>query len=69
MPTTVRSGRGINVLGTRGTTHRAQEIVIQMIGAGQLRPKIDRVFSLRDAAEAHRHMESGTHIGRVILTA
>jgi NADPH:quinone reductase-like Zn-dependent oxidoreductase len=37
------------------------------IAAGKLRPRIDRVFSLAEAAAAHTHLESGTHVGKVIL--
>ncbi|HEX8526963.1 zinc-binding dehydrogenase, partial [Allosphingosinicella sp.] len=34
---------------------------------GRLMPVIDRVFPLSDAAEAHRRMESGEHIGKIVL--
>ena len=37
------------------------------LAAGDLLPHIDRVFPLADAAEAHRHMESGKHIGKIVL--
>ena len=33
-----------------------------------LRPVIDRTFALDQAAEAHRHMDSGTHMGKIVLT-
>jgi NADPH:quinone reductase-like Zn-dependent oxidoreductase len=28
---------------------------------------IDRAFAMQDAAEAHRYLESGEHIGKVLL--
>jgi putative PIG3 family NAD(P)H quinone oxidoreductase len=34
---------------------------------GMLKPVIDRVFSLEDAAEAHARMESGEHVGKIVL--
>jgi putative PIG3 family NAD(P)H quinone oxidoreductase len=34
---------------------------------GALRPEIDRVFALADAAKAHERMESGDHIGKLVL--
>jgi NADPH:quinone reductase-like Zn-dependent oxidoreductase len=32
-----------------------------------IRPVIDSTFPLRDAAQAHRRMESGEHIGKIVL--
>lgn len=34
---------------------------------GELRPRMDRVYSLADAAQAHARMEAGEHIGKMIL--
>jgi NADPH2:quinone reductase len=35
--------------------------------AGALRPVLDSVFALEDAANAHRRMESGEHVGKIVL--
>jgi putative PIG3 family NAD(P)H quinone oxidoreductase len=35
--------------------------------AGDIRPVIDRVFLLDQAAEAHRRMESSEHVGKIVL--
>lgn len=35
--------------------------------AGRLAPVTDRVFALADAAAAHRHLEAGAHIGKIVL--
>jgi len=40
-----------------------------MIESGDVRPVIDRVLPLADAAEAHRILEAGEHIGKVLLAA
>jgi len=37
------------------------------IEAGQVRPYIDRTFPLAEAAAAHAHLESGAHLGKVVL--
>ncbi|MBF6603197.1 MAG: NAD(P)H-quinone oxidoreductase [Sphingorhabdus sp.] len=37
------------------------------IEAGKVKPVMDKVFALKDAAKAHTHMEAGDHIGKIIL--
>jgi putative PIG3 family NAD(P)H quinone oxidoreductase len=36
--------------------------------AGRLHPMTDMVFPLAQAAHAHRRMEAGTHVGKIILS-
>lgn len=48
----------------------AQEIsatVWPMVCDGALRPEMDRIFPLNDAAGAHAYMESGAHVGKILL--
>ncbi len=37
------------------------------IAAGKIRPVVDRSFPLEQVADAHRRMESGEHIGKILL--
>lgn len=39
------------------------------VAAGRIRPVIDRSFPLAEAAAAHRYMESGRHVGKILLIA
>jgi len=39
-----------------------------MIAAGQLKPIVHATFPLARAAEAHRALENGDHIGKIVLT-
>ena len=48
----------------------AEEIertVWPFVAQGRLRPAMDRVFPLREAAAAHARMESGEHVGKIVL--
>ena len=38
------------------------------VEAGKLKPVIDRTFALADAADAHRRLEAGDHVGKIVLT-
>ncbi|HEU5269873.1 MAG TPA: zinc-binding dehydrogenase, partial [Jatrophihabitans sp.] len=38
-----------------------------LIAAGRVRPVVDRVLPLAEAAEAHRIVAAGEHIGKVVL--
>ena len=63
-----------------GSTLRGREIAFKAMVADEiartvwpyvegnrLKPVIDRAFSLEQAADAHRRMESGEHVGKIVL--
>lgn len=41
--------------------------LFQWIANGELKPRVDRTFSLKDAAEAHRQLEGRKTTGKVLL--
>jgi len=43
-------------------------IVWPFVAEGRLKPVIDATFPLADAAGAHARMESGEHVGKIVLT-
>lgn len=46
---------------------KLKETVWPWLEAGTVKPVVHQVFPLRQAADAHRLMESSTHIGKIIL--
>jgi NADPH2:quinone reductase len=45
-----------------------REKVWPLLESGQVRPVIDSTCPLERAADAHRRVESGAHIGKLVLT-
>jgi NADPH2:quinone reductase len=57
-------------LGAEIATDRVHDNIqqlIQDVADGNLQVVIDRTFPLKDAAEAHRYIESRQAVGRVLL--
>lgn len=46
-----------------------ERIVWPWIEAGKVRPVVDSTFPLADAEGAHARLQSGTHAGKIVLTA
>jgi NADPH:quinone reductase len=44
------------------------EHVIPLFAAGKLRPVIDKVFTISNIQDAHRHQESNQSFGKIVLT-
>ena len=63
-----------STLRSRGVPEKAQiaqELELQvwpLLSKGSLKPLVFKVFRLEEAAKAHTLMESGTHIGKIVLT-
>ncbi len=45
-----------------------RENVWPLVGSGSVRPVVDRVLPMAEAAEAHRVLEAGEAVGKVLLT-
>jgi putative PIG3 family NAD(P)H quinone oxidoreductase len=44
-----------------------ERVVWPWIAAGKVRAIVDRTFPLAEAAAAHAHLESGEHVGKIVL--
>lgn len=45
----------------------AKEFITQGLSSGALKPVIDKVFDFADIANAHRYMEAGNQIGKIVV--
>jgi len=59
--------RQLTILGARMGTRDEFKMILKLVGEGRLRPVIDKIFPLKDAAQAQRRMEEGKHIGKIVL--
>lgn len=48
-------------------TRAVEREVWPLVASGEVRAVIDRVYSLAQADEAHRRMEAGAHVGKIML--
>ena len=48
-------------------TNQIKRHVLPLIASGAIKPVVDSVYPLDQAAEAHRHMESNANFGKIIL--
>jgi NADPH:quinone reductase-like Zn-dependent oxidoreductase len=57
----------LSILGSTMATREDFHGLLGLIGRERLRPLVDRVFPLAEAADAHRYLESGQQLGKVML--
>lgn len=58
----------LSILGSHQGNKAETVKVLSLIQAGKLRPVVDRVLPLREAAKAQLLMEQGEHFGKIVLT-
>jgi NADPH:quinone reductase-like Zn-dependent oxidoreductase len=59
--------RQLTVLGSTMGSPRDFEAMLALCGRDRIRPVVDRVFPLEEAAAAHRHMEDAGQFGKIVL--
>jgi NADPH:quinone reductase-like Zn-dependent oxidoreductase len=59
--------RQLSILGSTMASRGVLPRLLALAAEGRLRPIIDRVMPMRDAAEAHRLIESRSVFGKVVL--
>ncbi len=59
--------RQLTILGARMGTRTEFEKVLELVQSGVLKPIVDSVFLLSEAAAAQRRMEKREHFGKIVL--
>jgi putative PIG3 family NAD(P)H quinone oxidoreductase len=44
------------------------ETVLPLLRSGRVKPIVDRIFSIREAEDAHQYLAKGEHFGKIVLT-
>jgi NADPH:quinone reductase-like Zn-dependent oxidoreductase len=57
----------LSILGSTMGTKADFEGVYELVKAGQVKPVVDKVFPLAEAAAAHERMERGEQVGKIVL--
>jgi NADPH:quinone reductase-like Zn-dependent oxidoreductase len=60
--------RQLSLLGSYMGTKSELHTVMKLVASGKLKPVVDRVFPLAEAAAAHAYLESGSQFGKVVLS-
>lgn len=47
---------------------RVRELLVPALETGAVKTVVDRSFPLAEAGRAHQYMETGTHMGKIVLT-
>jgi 2-desacetyl-2-hydroxyethyl bacteriochlorophyllide A dehydrogenase len=59
--------KNLTLLGARASTRRDQETVLQLAAGGIINPIISHTFLLEEVVEATKLLESGQHVGKIVL--
>jgi len=60
--------RQLSILGSYMGTKAELRTVLKLVEQGRLKPIVDKIWSLQDAALAHEYLEKNKQFGKVILT-
>lgn len=58
----------LSITGDAAALKAATQYVFDKLDRGQIKPRIDRTFTLAEIADAHRYMEQGQQIGKIVVT-
>ncbi|MPV58360.1 alcohol dehydrogenase [Burkholderia sp. HI2761] len=65
---TLRGYELFEITGSAQRLERAKRFIVDGLAAGTLKPRIDRTFAFDDIVDAHRYMEAGAQVGKIVVT-
>ncbi|WP_423761306.1 zinc-dependent alcohol dehydrogenase family protein [Burkholderia sp. NLJ2] len=65
---TLRGYELFEITGDAQRLERAKRFIVDGLATGSLKPLIDRTFAFDDIVEAHRYMEAGAQVGKIVVT-
>jgi len=60
--------RNISILSAKGVSRAQLAVAFELVARGRIKPVIEDVWRLEDAADAHRRVEAGLSNGRLVLS-
>ncbi|CAG9202506.1 Alcohol dehydrogenase [Paraburkholderia sabiae] len=64
---TVRGYRLFEITGDAQKLAHAKRFITDGLASGALKPSIDRIFGFTEMADAHRYMEAGAQVGKIVV--
>ncbi|MBB3258465.1 NADPH2:quinone reductase [Paraburkholderia bannensis] len=65
---TVRGYELFEITTNAARLERAKRFITEGLTTGTLKPAIDRTFAFEQIADAHRYMEAGEQVGKIVVT-
>jgi NADPH2:quinone reductase len=57
----------LSILGSTMANDREFRALYSAVASGRIHPRVDRVYPFSDSAAAYRHLEEGSHHGKIVL--
>src|SRR5271170_86611 len=67
IPGLIVLGKEAKIVTSRGSLYGEQKLVVDLAGAGKIRMPVQEVFELKDMASAHKLLDSGKHVGKILV--
>ncbi|WP_336335696.1 zinc-dependent alcohol dehydrogenase family protein [Pseudomonas putida] len=55
------------ITGDAQALQQAKSYIYEKLDSGQLKPRVDRTFPFAEIAQAHRYMEQGQQVGKIVV--